>query len=366
MAGLTNQGVFVEKISPFLKYKFKEIIRQYGDDSKEYHALYLQYIKQDIEDSSNRESNNRHWEADLHVSDDIGQIRGVERLYKRSMVIEPTMICAAHCRYCLRANYNIFTLSDSELVTIAKYCGRDEVKDDVNELLITGGDPLIIPAKLSFFIESVVKHASNIRRIRIGSRLPLHEPSRIDNNVYDIISRFSERLCFEIGIQVNHPVELFPEVIEVLNKIKAYGIPIYAQNVLLKGVNDDIDTLTALYQMLRSHGISPHYLFHSVPMRGMHHLRTSVIKGLTLIQELVNSGNVSGRAKPMYALMTDIGKIILYDGSIIETKNNMLLVQSKYNYRDRMQWNPNWDLPRNAHVDDEGFLRVWYLDGDDS
>ena len=68
----------------------------------------------------------------------------------------------------------------------------------------------------------------------------------------------------------------------------------------------------------------------------------------------------------MYALMTDIGKITLYDGSIIEEKDNMLLVQSKYRYSDRILWNPNWILPQTAQVDEEGFLRVWYLDGDDS
>ena len=103
-------------------------------------------------------------------------------------------------------------------------------------------------------------------------------------------------------------------------------------------------------------------------MRGMHHFRTTVEKGLRLIKELTNSGKISGRVKPMYALMTDIGKITLYDGTILakNKKRNELLVQSSYTYEERLQNNPNWKLPETAEVDENGYLRMWYLDGDDN
>ena len=135
---------------------------------------------------------------------------------------------------------------------------------------------------------------------------------------------------------------------------------------IAQGVNDNLQALVDLYGKMREIGIEAHYLFHSVPMRGMHHLRTSVHLGLDLSKDLTNSGLISGRAKPMYALMTDIGKITLYDGTLLgKDANNRLLVQSNYKLEDRLNWNPDWKMPETAEVDDNGYLRVWYLDGED-
>ncbi len=101
-------------------------------------------------------------------------------------------------------------------------------------------------------------------------------------------------------------------------------------------------------------------------MRGMHHLRSSVMVGLESSKKLINSGEISGRVKPMYALMTDIGKITIYDGVLLDrNEKNQILVQSSYRYSDRMKWNQDWHLPSTAIIDENGFLRVWYLDGSD-
>jgi lysine 2,3-aminomutase len=367
MAGITNKGVFAERISPFLKAKMVILKQEKGESSPEYQALYLQYVKLDIENTVEAESNKRHWEADMSIQSDIERLSyGVERLYRQCVVIEPTMICAAHCRYCLRANYDIFTLNDAEIRKIAQYCGQDSLRDDVSEVLITGGDPFIVPQKLRFLVESLIEYAPNIKRMRIGTRIPLQDPDRVDNNIFEIFKRHRDKVKFEVATQINHSVELFPEAVDKFLKISDLGITIYSQNVLIKGVNDNYRSLIELYSKLRDIGIEAHYLFHSVPMRGMHHLRTSVKKGNELAKQLTNSGEISVRAKPMYALMTDIGKITLYDGAIIEKNdNNQLLIQSAYKYHDRMKWNPDWQLPETAIVDENGYLRVWYLDGED-
>lgn len=362
MAGISKKGYFQEKISPFLIKKLQNLKDKYGEDSKEFKAIYLQYKKNDIENSDVLEHNIRHWEADLQISEACYP-PGIERLYDQSVVIEPTMICAAHCRYCLRANYEVFNLNEEELSGIAKYCGSLGVKESVREVLITGGDPLIVPKRLMFLIESIIHFAPNIKTIRIGSRLPIQDPQRIDNNVFEIFRRYSDKVKFEIGTQINHSIELFQETLEKLDQFKQLGLKIYSQNVLLKGINDDLETLIDLYKNLRELDIEAHYLFHCVPMRGMHHFRTSVARGLDLIKALTNSGSISGRAKPMYALMTDIGKIILYEGLIIKRNDmNEILVQSDYKYENRIKNNPGWVLPGNALVDDNGKLSVWYLD----
>ena len=342
----------------------EEIKNEKGKNSEDYQALYLQYTLLEEERQESSEENIRHWEADIDIE---SQEHGVERLYSKSVVIEPTLVCAAHCRYCLRANYNVFTLKEDELINIAKFCGSDNLKNQVNEVLITGGDPLIVPKRLNYLVEMLVECARNIKIIRIATRLPHQDPFRIDNNVYEIFRKHKDKVNFELATQINHSVELFPETIDVFQKFRRMGVPIYSQNILLKNINDNIETLINLYNKMREIGIEAHYLFHCVPMRGMHHYRTTVAKGLRLIKELTNSGYISGRVKPMFALMTDIGKITLYEGSVLEKneERNEILVQSSYKYEDRIKNNPCWNLPKTAEVDENGYLRMWYLDGCD-
>jgi lysine 2,3-aminomutase len=365
MAGINKYGEFPEKISPFLRNKMDELSGRFGEQSNEYRALYNQYVRQDLEQVAEAESNRRHWEADLHV-DDQGSIQGVERLYTQSAVIEPTMVCASHCRYCLRANYQMFTLSEEELLRIAQYCGSQAVRDTLSEVLVSGGDPFVVPKRLKFLVDAIIHNAPNIQRIRIATRLPLHDPHRVDNDIYEIFKQNSDKVRFEVATQINHPIELFPESREVFKRIRDIGIKVYSQNVLIKGVNDNIDALVDLYRLMRDQDIEAHYLFHSVPMRGMHHLRTSVQRGVDLSLQLTNSGKISGRAKPMYALMTDIGKVTLYHGTIIKKiADNYLLLKTSYKYADRMSLNPQWILPKTASIAEDGTLMVKYLDGTD-
>ncbi len=179
-----EDGLFKEKLSKFLKNKLMMLKETEGEDSEQYKAIYLQYKKDPvIEKKSNLEANRRHWEADLNLEQDGHLLKGLERLYSRVMVIEPTIICAAHCRYCLRGNYDSFTLDREDILNIAKYCGSEPVKDDITEVLVTGGDPLIVPKRLDYLVESLIEFAPNVKRIRIGTRLPLQDPDRIESRI---------------------------------------------------------------------------------------------------------------------------------------------------------------------------------------
>lgn len=359
-----KQKEFREKISHFLREKLEELKIRKGENSEDYKALYLQYHMSYNEKEESSEVNLRHWHADMDIE---SQEHGLERLYTKTLAIEPTMVCAAHCRYCLRSNYDIFTLREDELLNVAKFCGSNNTRDQVNEVLITGGDPLIVPNRLNYLIEALIEYAPNIKIMRIATRLPLQDPYRIDNNVYEIFRKHRDIVNFELATQINHPAELFPEAVKVFKEFRDMGVTIYSQNVLLKSVNDKIKTLINLYNRLREMGIEAHYLFHCIPLRGTHSFRTTVEKGLQLARELTNSGKISGRIKPMYALMTEIGKITLYEGTILDKnkERNEVLVQSLYQYEERLKNNPNWKLPRTAEVDENGYLRIWYLDGED-
>jgi lysine 2,3-aminomutase len=157
-------------------------------------------------------------------------------------------------------------LSQEQLLTIAKFCGNEKNSEHLREVLITVGDPLIIPQQISYIAESLQTQAPNIKRIRIGSRLVLHDRDRINYNVYSIFEG-NEDIDFEIAFQVNHPQELFPEDHHKISEIQKRGVKIYSQNVLLKGVNDDHKTLINLYDTLRELNIEPHYLFHCISMK---------------------------------------------------------------------------------------------------
>lgn len=357
-------SAFPEKITPFLRDKLAFLSNTYGSDSNEYNGLALQYIKNPLEDALTDGSNSKHYEAGVQITASNEILPGLERFYRKTLVIEPTLVCVANCRYCLRSNYPKHTMTEKQLLEVARYCGSGHNAESLNEVLITGGDPLLVPQRIEFLLNALIEYAPNIKIIRLATRLTGQDPARIDENVVALFKN-KPTLRFELATQINHAVEFSPEVEAAFKKISVLGVKIYAQNVLMKGVNDDIDKLVNLYNKMRENNIEAHYLFHCVPMKGIDHLRTSVDKGLRLAKALTCSGNISGRAKPMYAAMTDIGKITFYDGVILTKKDGRMLLQSEYKVKDRLAWNPSWSLPATAEVDENGLLRVWYLDNEE-
>lgn len=362
MAG-AKDSVFKEKVTPYIEEQILKILSTSGVDSKEYKALDLQYITKDSENLISESDRLRHYQSDMHIKYEGIELKGVERLYKRTILIEPSSVCAAHCRWCLRGQYPLFTLKDEEIVQFARYCGSAEVRDSIKEVLITGGDPLMVPKKLNLIISNIKEFATNIEIVRIGTRVPVQDPLRVNKDIIDIL-RNAFPLKIEIATHINHPIELTSAARNAYRELYNHVFKIYDQTVLLRDVNDDFETLSELYDSLRYLGIEAHYLFHCIPMRGMSHHRTTVQKGLDLIIRLTSSGFFSGRSKPMYTLMTDIGKITLYHGTIIEkNKNNELLIKSNYTIEDFTSRNPSWKKPESVIVDHNGYLNVWYPDG---
>ncbi len=362
MAGLINNK-FINKVSPHLQRLMDEQKEKYGEDSPGYIALYRQFVFTPKEEEGQQEKNLKHYEACVDHTE--GLPRGIERLYRRQLVIDLTMLCAAHCRYCLRANYEYTQLSKTDVDDIVAYTAKEP---ELKELLVTGGDPFMVPTLLKYLISEMVQKAPNIKIIRIGTRLPIHSPDSFNTEFYSFFEAYKDNIQFEIACQCNHAVELTPATENIFKKLKKSGVTLYAQNVFLKGINDNIEALTELYDRLRYLGLEAHYLFHSIPMKGTHHLRTSVQKGLELIRQLTSSGVISGRAKPSFALMTYVGKVTLYEGSIIKKDDEGFLhIRTNYKLEDRQRWNPTYFLPEgNAYISEDGFIVAKYLDGEDN
>ncbi|MEW5949734.1 MAG: radical SAM protein [Thermodesulfobacteriota bacterium] len=361
MAG-AEHGVFKEKLSPFLKRKREEAMNNPAECKEVLHFIEREYLQNPLESQVKRYENDRHYESRLEATFEGEILKGVEKLYRRTLLIEPTTVCAAHCRWCLRGQYDILHLNEAQLERFARYCGQAPENKEVREVLVTGGDPLMIVDRLNYLLDAIEHYAQNVQIVRIGTRVPVQDPARVNNKMLDVL-RPSRAFLIEIATHINHPAELFPEVKEAYRKLKENGLTIYNQSVLLRAFNDNIGILSRLFDELRYMGIEIHYLFHCIPLRGMEHHRTSINRGLNLIKQLTASGLTSGRCKPMFTLLTDVGKVTLYDGTILERdRENRVLLQTGYSYEERMKWNPHWRLPSTAQVDRNGLLQVWYLD----
>ncbi|WP_135081463.1 radical SAM protein [Terasakiella sp. SH-1] len=365
MAGAKG-GEFKELLSPFLKEKLERAKWDFGEDSKEVFAITHQYLRSPLENLIQSHERRRHYEAEMEIEFEGQSLIGVERLYRRTILIEPTTVCAAHCRWCLRGQYPVKTMTQDDIVHAARYIGSPQNKQDIDEVLITGGDPLMSQKLLSFTLQALTDHAPNVINVRIGSRVPFQDPKRINDGLIAIFKEFSQ-FNFEIGINVNHPIEFWPESVSAIKKLQSIGVTFYNQHPLLKGVNDDIETLIELYSLLRKHRIEAHYFFHAIPMRGMQHHRTSLRKGLALANQLSSCGQFSGRAKPRYAVLSDIGKIVIYQDTIVDehTEDNKLLLRSGFKLEDRQRWNPSWQKPDSVVLANDGTMMTWYQDGTD-
>ena len=351
---------FKQVISNHLKDKLSYLKDTYGEDSKEYLSIYNQYVYNELEDQHTDEVNTKHYEASCSG----GEIKNLERLYQRHGCVEISWNCASNCRYCLRSNYDEHDiLQDSNLKAIAEYC-RD---NNFEELLITGGDPFCNPIALSKLLGYLNEIAPNVQIYRIATRMITQSPKTIPEKVYSILEIYSKIKKVEIATQINSEFEFDEDVDRVIKRIQNLGILIYSQNVFLKGVNDTPGQLIGLYHAMRVRGIESHYLFHAVPMKGTHHLRPTIATMLHCYEELVNSGHVTGRSKPVLAIMSQIGKITLTPTNVLEyNKGKNIILRSNYKYADRIKYNPSWEVPEMAYIDDNGYLCINYLDGEDN
>jgi lysine 2,3-aminomutase len=350
---------FPELVSPFLRQKMHEA--EAANDQTVLRVLGRQYVETPDERSLLSSEGLKHYEAGEVVMWEGERLYGVERLYRRVILFEPLYQCVANCRYCLRRNYEPFNQSQGDIERIARYIGGAPGHDELREVLVTGGDPFLAPHKVAHFLDALAAHASQIRVVRIATRVPIHQPDRVNDKLLAMLGK-AYAFRIEVATQINHAAELFPEVEDAYRRVRETVGVIYNQTVLLKGVNDTLDELVEVCDRMRALGIENHYLFHCVPIAGLNSLRTTLQRGIELARQLSSSGRISGRAKPQFAVMTDIGKITLYEGSIIDHRDNKYLLRSNYSFAERFQFNPSWQLPKTASVAADGNLCVWYTD----
>ncbi|MDZ4685590.1 MAG: EF-P beta-lysylation protein EpmB [Planctomycetaceae bacterium] len=218
------------------------------------------------------------------VDDDAARLApGLLQKYAGRALLITTGACAVHCRYCFRRHYPYAeeprTLSDWEpaFQTI-------EADDTLHEVLLSGGDPLTLTdARLAALVERL-EAIPHLRRLRLHTRLPIVLPSRVTSAFIELLCE--TRLTPIVVVHANHPQELTGDCADAVRTLVRSGITTLNQAVLLRGVNDDADTLAALSERLIDLGVLPYYLHQLDRVQGAAHFAVPDDVGVSLIAEL--------------------------------------------------------------------------------
>jgi len=205
--------------------------------------------------------------------------------------------CAVYCRFCTRkrkVGTKEMPVSLKTINTGLKYLRETPAIKDV---LVSGGDPLLLDDNRIDYILSNLRAIKNIDIIRIGSRVPCTLPMRVTKKLAATIKRYHP---VYINTHFNHPDEITPEAATACARLADAGIPLGSQTVLLRGVNDDPEIIKQLmYKLLRIR-VKPYYLFQADMTKGTNHFRTPVAQGLDIMRFLI--GHISGMAVPTFAV----------------------------------------------------------------
>jgi lysine 2,3-aminomutase len=214
--------------------------------------------------------------------------------YPDKVLFLATTFCSTYCRYCTRSR--IVGNQPADFQALEESFIYIQEHPEIRDVLISGGDPLTMTDTVLDELLSRIREIPHVRMVRIGSKVPVVLPMRITEGLCAILRKHRVWL----SLHFIHAAELSPETQEACRKLSDHGIGMVSQTVLLKGINDDTQTLIDLFYGLLDINVKPYYLLQCDPVRGSAHFRTSVKKGIELIRSL--HGNISGLAVPQYVI----------------------------------------------------------------
>lgn len=277
-------------------------------------------------------------EDDPLDEDKDSPVKGLTHRYPDRCLVVTTHVCTMYCRFCTRkratmkrGGWDAVSRDDERMV---EYIRRHR---EIHDVIVSGGDPLTLPIpKLKYFLEELGK-IDHVGVIRLGTRVPVTLPQRLyDSELLDVLER-SEKVW--IQTHFNHPREVTPEAKFVCHKLLRAGCQLNNHSVLLRGVNDSVATMRDLCRALLRIKVRPYYLFHCDPVTGATHFRTSVWKGLEIIEGL--RGHISGLGVPTYVVDAPRGggKIPLMPNYLVSASNEAVVLR---NYEGMLiRYNPD-------------------------
>ncbi|MBI5361935.1 MAG: KamA family radical SAM protein [Planctomycetes bacterium] len=272
---------------------------------------------------------------DVGEEDPLGEERyspvpGITHRYPDRVLMVISNSCAIYCRYCTRKRIMYEdAVPDVEIDRMVDYIAKTP---RVRDVIVSGGDPLTYGTKKLESILSKLRAIPHLEIIRIGSRVPVSLPQRIDDELCAMLAQYHP---LWINVHFNHPRELTPDAAAACDKLSRAGIPLNNQSVLLKGVNDDVPTMRALCTGLMKMRVRPYYLYQCDQIRGAEHFRTPVAKGIEVIEGL--RGHISGLAVPTFVIDAPGGggKVPVMPQYLLQhdTKNQRVVLR---NFQDRL------------------------------
>ena len=224
---------------------------------------------------------------------------GIVHRYKDRVLLKIARVCPVYCRFCFRREM------------VGPQLGEALSPDDLNkaldyirstpsiwEVILTGGDPFVLSPRRIAEVTTALGDIPHVKILRWHTRVPVVDPARVTDELVAALKASSKTVF--VGLHTNHACELTTDALAAIAKMIDAGIPVVSQTVLLKGVNDDAETLEALMRALVEARVKPYYLHHGDLAPGTAHFRTTLSKGQALMAELRR--RLSGIALPTYVL----------------------------------------------------------------
>jgi len=229
--------------------------------------------------------------------DQYSPVNGLVHRYPDRVLFVLTHKCSMYCRHCTRRRMvgcEDFSLGTEDLERAFRYI---ENHTEVRDVLLSGGDPLVLSDDWLEKIIQRLRSIPHVEIIRIGTRTPVVLPMRITDHLLSMLKKYQP---IWINTHFNHPDEITPDSARACSKIVNAGIPLGNQSVLLRGVNNDRDTLIRLFTELVQIRVRPYYLYQCDLSRGISHFRTPVSEGIELMKQI--RGFISGFAVPEFVI----------------------------------------------------------------
>ena len=226
-------------------------------------------------------------------------VDGIVHRYPDRVLLKLLHICPVYCRFCFRRtvvgpNSPTHLSSDSLAVAIGYIADHPAIW----EVILTGGDPLTLSVRRLAEIMARLKAIDHVKILRLHTRVPIADPAKITAKLAAALLASGKTVY--VALHANHPREMSEAARAACAKFIDAGIPMLSQSVLLAGVNDDIETLTALMRAFVEARIKPYYLHQLDPAPGTGHFRVPLAKGRDLMRQL--RGRVSGLCQPHFML----------------------------------------------------------------
>jgi lysine 2,3-aminomutase len=279
-------------------------------------------------------------EADDPLGEDADSpVPGLVHRYPDRVLFLVTNFCATYCRYCTRARLvghtGEYHFNNAQYQQALDYIASHR---EIRDVLLSGGDPLTMRDERLDWLLGRLRQIPHVEFVRIGTKVPAVLPQRITASLVAMLRRHKVWM----SIHFMHPAELTPEVEQACDRIADAGIPTGSQTVLIRGVNDRLETQKQLTHGLLKLRVRPYYLYQCDPISGSEHLRTPVEEGLRIIAGL--QGHTTGYAVPTFVVdgPGGAGKIPLFPDTIVGRDGDSLLLR---NYAGEVSAYPD-PLPR--------------------